>query len=539
MENSLALIVGGRTANFAEPINLDELQDYDIIIDPCIEIEPRVFLNKQEIWLEKIWKKEKPGYKFKAKHRFEEIGVQTIRVQTDGKSVSQKVRIRPTKISQEDYEESLRQIQEIAYNIIYEVFGRTEEEVRLRRLQAPKSPAEFFSYFEKNFAQFKNIFRRIQKDPNVAIKERLRETRFFEADHFEEVIEYERPEKRLVSLQDRLNGLLPKIVATSEGFLSFDVYENRLLKHYLGLVVNKLNFLKEVAINEIKRESQNQEIYGGDPSSDARFQEKIERWTQIVQKCDNNRRDANRMRTSSFLDDVSKLGLVKTSMVLQKEPRYKAFYELYRDFRKNSVIEIHSDYFHLPVTDLWRTYEIWVLLKVYEALRNIGFVTRNQGLVDVDARYICDAKKVRFNFDLTKNKSLLEMDKKGRTVKVYYQREYQTNFDDYGSTYETAQRPDIALEIFEAGAAIPEIIILDPKYRIEGDKPPQAAIHELSHYKNTIRDKQDRRIVKNAYAVYPGKTTESFGKNRDYGYIGLIPTSDMSQFEQKILEMIS
>jgi len=244
------------------------------------------------------------------------------------------------------------------------------------------------------------------------------------------------------------------------------------------------------------------------------------------------------MRTSFFLEDVTKIGLVKTSMVLQKEPRYKAFYKLYRDFRKNSVIEVHSEYFHLPITQVWRTYEIWVLLKVYEALRNIGFKLRKQTLVNVDTRYVYDARKVRFNFDLTKNKPLLELHKKGKTAKMYYQRVYQTGFDNYGSVDEHAQIPDIAIEIFGEGENVPEIVIVDPKYRIAGDKPPLSAIKDLSHYRNTIRDKPGRWIVKDAHVVYPGKFTESFGERRDYGYIGLTPSSDMKQFEQKILEMI-
>jgi hypothetical protein len=97
----------------------------------------------------------------------------------------------------------------------------------------------------------------------------------------------------------------------------------------------------------------------------------------------------------------------------------------------------------------------------------------------------------------------------------------------------------MAIEIFDKGETTPEVVIIDPKYRIDGDKPPESAKKELSHYRNTIRDRYDKRLVRNAHVVYPGKFTASFGKSRGYGYIGLTPTSDMAQFEQKILEMIS
>jgi hypothetical protein len=42
-------------------------------------------------------------------------------------------------------------------------------------------------------------------------------------------------------------------------------------------------------------------------------------------------------------------------------------------------------------------------------------------------------------------------------------------------------------------------------------------MQELSHYQNRIKDKHDRRIVKKAYIVYPGKHTKSFGKQGDFG----------------------
>lgn len=540
MDLDFVLMIGDKVADFKQAITLNELQDYVIVIDPNEEMTIQLRIGEQEILLDQVYRKEKkPNYKFKTRYRFENIGVQIVHIEANGKLFNQKVRIKPTKISQNEYETMLGHIRTTAYNIIFETFGKTGEEIRLRRCEGPKSPMEFFYFFEKNFAGFKNVFRRINNAPNVEVRKRLKQARFFETENFEEVIEYEKPKIRLSPVQDRLKGCLPKLVTVSENFLSYDVYENRLLKHYLGSSVNKLNYLEEIASNEKSREIQNQEIYGGDPNIDARFLERIEKWQQIIQNCRNYRKDANRMRTSPFLKTVSKLGLVKTSMVLQKEPRYKAFYRLYRDFLKNSVIEVHSEYFHLPLTEVWRTYEIWVLLKVYEALRKIGFILRKQSLVDIDSRYFYDAKKVRFNFGLTKNKPLIELHKEDKIAKMYYQRRYETSFDDYGSVDEKAQVPDMSIEIFKKGEIIPEIVIVDPKYRIAEDKPPESAKKELSHYKNTIRDKHDVRLVKNAHIVYPGKFTASFGKSRDYGYIGLTPTSDTVQFEKKMLEMIS
>jgi hypothetical protein len=217
MNRGFVLKIDDQTVDFSQPINLLELQDYEIIIDPIEEMKARLFIGKQEIPLDQVYRKEKkPNYKFRAKYRFENIGVQTFQIEVNGKAFKQKMRIRPTKISQKEYEVILNQIRDTVYNIIFEAFGKAEEEIRILRLERPKSPIEFFNFFEKNFADFKNVFRRIEKAPNVAVKERLHQVRFFEAEHFEEVIEYEKPKTRFSILQDRLKGLLPKLVVTSE-----------------------------------------------------------------------------------------------------------------------------------------------------------------------------------------------------------------------------------------------------------------------------------------------------------------------------------
>lgn len=538
MKQKFILKIGSSVGDFNKTIDLRELQGYTIIIDPIENFHAKLFVGKQELQLEQIYKPEKPFFKFKTRYKFENVGIQVFRLEINSENYEQKVRVKPIKISQKDYENILEQIQASAYNIIFQTFGKTEEEIRLLKINHPKSPIEFFYFFEKNFMKFKNIFQRIKKSPNVIIENRLQQKKFFETEDFEEVIDYQKPTIYVTYLQDKLNGLLPKTVLVSENYLSYDVYENRLLKHFLGLIVNKLNFLEDVATKEKKREETNKEVFGGTPNTDAKFDERIREWADIITKCRKYRDETFRMRSSSFLSSVKNICLVKTSMVLQKEPRYKAFYKLYQEFRKNSVIEISSGYFHLPVTESWKIYEIWVLFQMYEILRQLGFNLKKQGLLNLNTKYLHNAKKVSFSFNLTKNKPLLQFTKEGRTAKLYYQRRYETKFTGYGSIDEQCQIPDMVIEIFEEKQTIPRIVIVDPKYRITGSKPPKSAKTELSHYKETIRDSLNRRLVSSAYVIYPGKLSKSFGKNKDFGYLGLTPNSDMEEFKQEIAEII-
>ena len=353
-------------------VEVDELQEYALVVDPLDEMQVQIFVNEKRIPIHRLWKKEEPSYCFisKRKYKFRNIGIYNLKLVIDGDVITQKIRVRPVKITQKDYETMLEDIKEEVYNLIFSTFGRSVEYIKMAFKTQPKIPIEFFSFFERNFRRFRAIFRRIRKDPNRGLRKQTKLTEIYETDYFDDIVEFQKADKIMLPIQKKFRGIIPKKVLVFENVQTHDVYENRLLKHFLGLIINKLNFIEKVAEKEERLAEENQDIF-------RTLDKRIEKWKEIALRCREYRRIALNMWNEDFIEDVARIKLLKTSMVLQKEPRYKIFYELYQDFRKNSVVEVHSDYFYMPIRQAWDIYEIWVFLELCKVLKKMDSNWKN------------------------------------------------------------------------------------------------------------------------------------------------------------------
>ena len=157
-------------------------------------------------------------------------------------------------------------------------------------------------------------------------------------------------------------------------------------------------------------------------------------------------------------------------------------------------------------------------------------------MIEASERFSYDVKNTRFDFRLRKNEPLLQLRRKDLVAKLYYQRDYPVDFKEYGSKY-GKKTPDIVVEIFKDGKPVPEIVIFDPKYRIAEEKPPDTPLKDMSHYVETIRDREDKRIVKKAYIIYPGDFIAHLTPT--IGFIGLVPTQDREEFVDTVRKLVS
>lgn len=73
------------------------------------------------------------GYYFlsKEKYKFSDIGVYILKLIIVGTEFTQKIRAKPVKFTQKDYETMLKDIKEEVYNLVFSVFGRSLENTRL------------------------------------------------------------------------------------------------------------------------------------------------------------------------------------------------------------------------------------------------------------------------------------------------------------------------------------------------------------------------------------------------------------------------
>lgn len=518
--------INGEEKDLTKTIDVKELQICNFEIDPKEFISVELLINQEKITLYKIEKPDPPGYFFKSfdGYNFKEIGIYELVIRAGNQSFTKNVRAIPEKISTEDYKKILDDIRNETYNLVFSVFGKSSEDVRLARVAGKKSLIEFLTFFRRNFKLFKEVFERIERDPNRGLVKAEKISQIYETETFDDVVDFESSStKSVFPIQQQL-GFLPRRVSYQENHLSFDIYENRLLKHFLGYILNTLSFIELSIHNEI--ELQEERMFFND----------TQKLQDLLKECQILKKDALNMWKKDFLDNVSPVGLIKTSMVLQREPKYLAFYRIYQEFRLNYLLEINSEYFSIPIRRAWQIYEIWVFLKIARVLEKAGFEPQNS-LVDTSEGTNFKVKTSRFNFGLKENIPLFVYKQKDITAELYYQRNYpklwSTESASFGCVLDSEKTPDVVIELRHSGDPTPNILILDAKYRLESSL--QQALEEMSLYAHNIRDRNHNRLVKSAHIIYPGDQTKTFTSN--LGFIGLLPTSNMIDFEKKVLDL--
>ena len=524
---NFAFKINGEVKDITKTIEVKELQKCTFTIElseaananKLINVE--LLINQLKIELYPILKSDHSGYFYQnlKEYDFNEIGIYKLTIILNEQQFDQRIRALPEKISVENYKAILDDIRNEVYNLVFSVFGKSSEDVRLANLARKKSIIEFLSFYRKNLELFKAIFARIEKDPNRGVTKTQRITEIFEAENFDDIVDYDVAQTKAVFPIQQQLGFLPKKVAFQENVLTLNVYENRLLKHFIGYMLNTLCYIESSILKELR-------------SPDRNYYNDADKYLKLLTECQTYKDQAYKMWKRAFLADISDVGLIKTSMVLQKEPKYRSFYKLYQEFRANSLLQIDSEYFSIPIKQAWLAYEIWVFLKVAKALQKIGFEPLKK-LFDVSEATSYCVKTNGFNFNLTKNEPLFEFKRDNMTAQLFYQRNYRKIWETSvksGSVLKREKTPDIVVELIRTGTLAPRILILDAKYRPETSLDD--AMSELSDYAHNIRDRNNRQIVENARLVYPGTLSDKFTSN--VGYLGLLPSSDMMVFEKEI-----
>jgi hypothetical protein len=108
---------------------------------------------------------------------------------------------------------------------------------------------------------------------------------------------------------------------------------------------------------------------------------------------------------------------------------------------------------------------------------------------------------------------LLRNPEAGVVVRVVPERAYRGKGGGDGlwsTTYE--QRPDVAVEVLPPDGP-PSVYLFDPKYKLDGEplesaggagKPKKVDVDKMHAYRDAIRDRNGRRVVRYAAILYPG-----------------------------------
>ncbi|MFZ3060759.1 MAG: DUF2357 domain-containing protein [Candidatus Methanoperedens sp.] len=310
---------------------------------------------------------------------------------------------------------------------------------------------------------------------------------------------------------------IPERILNRKKEITFDVYENRMLKHFLIILNQHLSnfelFIQEkINIYSSEKDGSNSEI------ENRQIENRSAKYEEIRKSCSIYRKVVRNFLQMPFLENVGDFeGFKGSTPILEKESNYSKFYELYLEYKKNfkQEFELHDCVF-LGLEDTPKLYEYWCLLKIMDLLN-----------IEYDLLNFVDKRFGQFGMiKIPEDKALYQNER----YQIIYHKNYQEKkIGDMGiGSYSGNKKPDIVIEIFE-GKEIKEIVILDPKYRISigaGKNPEENidadSINKMHVYKDSIISKNEslemNRLVKKAVIVHPiDKNQEkSFGTDDDF-----------------------
>jgi hypothetical protein len=358
----------------------------------------------------------------------------------------------------------------------------------------PPTPLEQFKVLEANMKKLENIVYQISLNPNKKLIKETRRDYFYALDMVDPDVIYDIAAQRsglirpsdssiapeLQELLKDINGIkhLPDTVLVYRTSVTFNVFENQLLKRFLTLIKICSTLVEKRFEQEKCSELEKWEL------------EKIDKY---ILDCREFHKKAQFMKRYSFLDGVSETdNIAYHTPVLQREANYMRFYDIFKEFIKMPLFDF-SENLTVPILEIPVLYEYWSVLQIIDILCNMDDWKKDQHFIEKN--------EFGYLFRLREgDNSLFELSNHEKRIFLFYQKMYDTYA---GRTL----RPDITLEMHINGKTS-KILVLDPKYRSDlkaGDpNDPENAINKMHVYKEAIRGEDGEYIIEAAYAIYLG-----------------------------------
>ena len=396
-----------------------------------------------------------------------------------------------------------------------------------------------YKKIRKIIEQMKDIMAHIRREPYRALREEQIQQDWQEIKNFSnEAVPLPGDYVYLSESQVSRYGIrnLPQYWTQPYTTLTYDTYENRLLKHFLRQqLLPKLDIIQEHAENEKKRL---EPIY-------ARYQnvedgETIDRLKRVLEECKDMRQRCIHWSNEPFLKMLPPPAFAgKATQVLLKHPTYSRFYQLYLQFQQNLKTTYETEKYvnELALRRVSELYEMWSVFSVTHIAIEELLVA---GYIITSSRLFYEVKKDCFQFDVQKNVASIVLEKDDLRVEIKYEPIYpnQSTVRYRSALVATTMgtnplTPDMAIEVYK-GDEPQHVLIFDAKYRWEWNSgqyyPKQEDIEKMYRYRSNIQYKRydagNRRqpyttenIVSSAYILYPGNKIYTEANSR----IGSLP----------------
>lgn len=444
------------------------------------------------------------------------------------------IRVLPSKFSHERYVQMLKDVSKFSLDLLLTLHSPAGEKAVLRASHANPSALREWELVRSLIDELAPIMKDIRRSPYRSLACRTEQRLLAKVHQFSGDVEpvvgptWRLPDPIAKSLS---MSELPAEWSVQESALTYDTYENRLLKHFLWRqLLSRIIRIQDRAGNEIKRRKHEREIKVRQGWVDDETP-LIEDLTRIQKECQAVARQCMSWGSEPFLAGVGALGLAaRPTQVLQKHPHYSRFFRLYLQFQQQLGVSLNVERYltTLALHKMSHIYQVW---SVFTLTDLIVATLQSAGFRVVSSKGFFTLMQEGFTVDVQPNASI-ELDREGLRVRIRYEPEYEAAMkvsSGLVSSLRSQLTPDLAVEVWEGNEAR-RVLIFDAKYGTE----KVGTRHEyrekdrtkMDHYANSIRWKPQnpraalRRVVSSAYILYPGDVLEH---DRDYPEVGALP----------------
>jgi hypothetical protein len=466
------------------------------------------------------------------------------------------IRVFPEKLTQERYEVMLTDLRSFAIDLLFRLTSSTGEKAITQPDNEEPSPYREYKQVKGIIDALQDVMEHIRRNPYRVLREER------EQQYLREVRQFSSETKPVPGTVIRLPAsltttytleYLPEKWIAQRNILTYDVHENRLLKHFVQQqLVTRLAMLQKRAESEIRRREQARIVKIRNKWKDDETPE-IEKLRLVITECKQMMQRCMFWADEVFLASVQPLAMTgKATQVLLKNPSYSRFYRLYLRFQQHLRISLDTERFltMLALRKIFDLYEFWSVFQVtrmvIEKLEQVGYaITSNSVFYEIERDY--------FQFDVRRNVSSIVLTKGETRVEIKYEPVYPNHKTLKNASGLVAQlrndnplTPDMAIEVYEQGRPR-HIAIFDAKYKWYQEKdglhhPKDEDLDKMRRYHDLIQYKiYDRKtgrerwqpIVSSAYVLYPGESMD-----RDPGKaIGALPmTPKMTARQRDVVE---
>jgi hypothetical protein len=445
------------------------------------------------------------------------------------------IRVLPGNITLRQQEQMLEDIAKISADLLFQLQSPGREHAGIALADDYQSPLRSYRLVDNLMGDLEKAMALIARTPHRVLAGRLERRQWHEpAVVGANAAAVPGPVVAVPNVRPGIPDVWPCEWQVERGELTYDIYENRLLKHFLwSQLLPRLIQVEDGAGEEIRRRRQKLVICEKYRWRDNAAEEaaRIAELEDVANSVRSLQRRVIRWGNLPFLRWVrlSPLRAVPTQ-VLQKDPGYNQFYSVYLRFQHELRRGVTAERFltQMALRKMAELYEMWAVFRITDALLPL---LRKAGYQVVSERGFFRLEDQLFHFEVDRD-AAIELTRGETRVFIRYEPLYphlKKGVEGLGTTRYPWLTPDLAVERWEDG--IPQaIVIFDPKYKSQERGGRRTCwdrdLDKMSTYYSEIlwkapgKDNRPEQIVASAYILYPG---EVLVHNEDYPRIGALP----------------